>query len=294
MLRRVFGMGVLSLPFAQRACGAPGKKNGPLLYLVSRGRARVFILGFGEAKDETWATATVRGAFQASSELWLEVSHEPGSESDATSKREQLTHDSGGRTFFEVLEPDVRARAMQYCEKLGIDTEQIERQRPWSAFYTINGAYWSQNSSAFEQRYPDATLMKLATDEGKPIRYEMSSQLEFARYMAAMSDAAQSQYIKFLLDFLDDQSAGRNQAEFGWIGGDTAVGERAVDRMRTRTPDLYRAMQVERNAWWSQTIERLLAAGGTHFIGVGQMHLLGPDGIPAQLKRRGIVKLERI
>ena len=45
----------------------------------------------------------------------------------------------------------------------------------------------------------------------------MPSQLDFARFMAAMPDAAQSQYITFLLDFLDDQTAGRNQGEFGWI-----------------------------------------------------------------------------
>ena len=76
--------------------------------------------------------------------------------------------------------------------------------------------------------------------------------------MAAMPDAAQSQYIRFLLDFLDDQTAGRNRGEFGWIHGDTTAGEGAV--------------------------ERLLTAGGTHFIGIGQMHLLGPDGIPAQLR----------
>ena len=31
----------------------------------------------------------------------------------------------------------------------------------------------------------------------------------------------------------------------------------------------------------------LLNAGGTHFIGIGQMHVLGPDGIVSQLRRRG-------
>jgi uncharacterized protein YbaP (TraB family) len=55
--------------------------------------------------------------------------------------------------------------------------------------------------------------------------------------------------------------------------------------MRTRTPDLYRIMQVQRNAWWARTVDRLLSAGGTHFIGIGQMHVVGPDGIPMQLQR---------
>ena len=291
MLRRNFAITLLSLPLAQRALSASATRAGPPLYLATRGRARVFVLGFGGAKDESWATPKIRSAFESASELWLEVNNGWGPDPDAAAKRELLTHDTRGRTFFEALGPELRARATAYCEKLGIKKEQIESQRPWSAFYIINGAYWSQHSAAYQQQYPDETLAKMATDAGKPIRYEMTDRLEFARYMAGMSDAAQSQYIEFLLDFLDDQTAGETQDEFGWTEGDTRVGERAVARMRTRTPDLYRYMQVDRNAWWARTIDRLLAVGGTHFIGIGQMHMLGPDGIPMQLLRRGRIAI---
>lgn len=285
MLRRDFGIGMLLLALARKGGAALHVPDGTPLQVLTRGRAQVFIFGFGEAKDDSWATPELRRAFQASSELWLEVSHDSGSEPDAVSKREQLARNVDGRTFFDVLEPAVRARAKEYCALLGISQERISPQRPWSAFYTINGAYWSQHKASFEPQIPGETLAKWAKDQGKPIRYEMPSQLDFARFMAAMPDAAQSQYMTFLFDFLDDQTAGRNQNDFGWINGDTTVGERAVERMRTRTPDLYRIMQVQRNAWWAQTIDRLLTSGGMHFIGIGQMHVLGPDGIPRQLRR---------
>jgi uncharacterized protein YbaP (TraB family) len=288
MLRRDFGIGMLSIALAQRAGAALKPNKGEPLRILERGHARVYLLGFGEAKDESWATPEVRRAFHASSELWLEVSHDPGSEPDSAAQREQLSRNPDGRSFFDVLDPQVRVRARDYCAQLGIAPETIEPQRPWSAFYTINGAYWSQHKASFEQQNPDETLTKWAKDAGKPIHYEMPSQLDFARFMAAMPDAAQSQYMTFLFDFLDDQTAGRKLDEFGWIHGDTAAGERAVDRMRTRTPDLYRIMQVGRNAWWAKTIDRLLAAGGTHFIGIGQMHTLGPDGIPSQLREVGL------
>lgn len=246
------------------------------------------MLGFGEARDDSWATPCVRRALESSADLWLEVGREPGSEPDAVAKRERLTHDPAGRSFFDVLEPAERERALDYCSRLGIAPETLAPQRPWSAFYAINGAYWSRHKPAIEIRYPEELLSKLATDSGKPIRYEMPDQLAFGRFMAAMPDAAQSQYITFLLDFLDDQTAGLNHGEFDWVQGDTSIGERAVDRMRTRTPELYRIMQVQRNAWWTRTIDRLLSQGGTHFIGIGQMHLLGPDGILSQLRRAGI------
>jgi uncharacterized protein YbaP (TraB family) len=285
MLRRDFGIGMLLLALARRSGAAIHVPDGAPLQVLARGRARVFIFGFGDAKDDSWATPELRRAFEASSALWLEVSGDPGSEPDAASKREQLARNADGRSFFDVLEPTVRARAREYCAQLEIPEERISPQRPWSAFYTINRAYWSRHKASFEPRNPDETLTKWAKDQGKPIRYEMSSQLEFARFMAAMPDAAQSQYMTFLFDFLDDQTAGRNQNEFGWINGDTSAGERAVERMRMRTPDLYRIMQVQRNGWWAQTIDGLLASGGTHFVAVGQMHTLGPDGIPGQLRR---------
>jgi uncharacterized protein YbaP (TraB family) len=287
MLRRDFGIGMLSAVFARHAVAALEPNSEQPLHVFRRERACIYLLGFGEAKDESWATSQVRHAFQESSDLWLEVSHDPGSEPDAASKRELLTHDPDGRSFFDVLEPQVRVRAMEYCAQLGIALEDIAPQRPWSAFYTINRAYWSQHKQSFEQQSPEEVLKKWAKAQGKSIRYEMPSQLDFARFMAAMPDAAQSQYITFLLDFLDDQTAGRNQGEFGWIKGDTSASERAVERMRTRTPDLYRIMQVQRNAWWVQTIDRLLKSGGTHFIGIGQMHMLGPNGILKQLRRVG-------
>ena len=289
MQRRTFGHGLLTLLLAHRARAAVEPAPRLPLRLFTRRKARVYVLGFGEARDESWATPELRHAFRSSADLWLEVSHDPGAEPDAAAKREQLTHDSAGRSFFDVLEPDVRARARDYCVQLDIPLEKIEKQRPWSAFYTINGAYWSRHKPSIELKYPEETLSAWAKEQGKPVRYEMPSQLEFARFMAAMPDAAQSQYIAFLLDFLDDQAAGRNSDEFGWIQGDTSTGERAVDRMRTRTPDLYRIMQVQRNAWWARTIDGLLEGGGTHFVGIGQMHVLGPDGIPAQLRkeRRG-------
>lgn len=287
MRRRDIGLGFLSIVLAQRVGAAPDE-HGPLLYLAKRGRARVWLLGFGDAKDDEWVTPLIRRTLLSSSDLWLEVSHEPGTTPDAASEREKLTLDPAGRSFFDVLEPEVRARAIDYCAQLDIPKEKLAAQRPWSAFYTINGAYWSRHEPAIEMRNPDETLLKLAKDAGKPVRYEMPDQLAFARFMAAMPDAAQSQYITFLLDFFDDLAAGRSQVEFGWTHGDMKTGERAVERMRTRTPELYRIMQVQRNAWWAATVDRLLSEGGTHLIAVGQMHVVGPDGIPKQLERRGI------
>jgi hypothetical protein len=290
MLRREFALGLASLALAPNALGAPSTERGPIFYLAARAKARVFILGFGESKDDSWATPLIRRAFDSSADLWLETGREVDPDPDAKSKVEQLEREPAGRTFFDELNPDVRQRAVEYCARLGIAQEQIGQQRPWAAYYTINSAYWAKAKTDVELKLPDAALKKWAADQGKPISYEQPTRLAGSRFLASMPEAAQNQWIVFLLDFLDDQTAGRNKIEFDWQAGNAGLAERAVQRMRTRTPALYQIMQVERNAWWAESIDRLLATGGTHFVGIGQMHVVGPDGIPNQLLRRGIVK----
>src|SRR5690349_6457415 len=166
MQRRDVGLGILSIALAQRV-GAVPDERGPLLHLAMRGHARVWLLGFGDAKDDGWVMPIIRRTLQSSDDLWLEVGQEPGTEPDAASKREQLTHDPAGRSFFDVLEPAVRARAIDYCAQLGIARDKLAPLRPWSAFYAINGAYWSRHKPSFEPQYPDELLLKLATAAGK-------------------------------------------------------------------------------------------------------------------------------
>jgi hypothetical protein len=258
----------------------------------------VFLLGLGDAKagDESWFTPAIRDAFRDSSELWLEVAPAEAAtnqDSDAKAKAaveyDKLSHEPDGRTFFDELEPQVRQRILAAMAKLAINKDAVETLRPWFAYYTINGAFWSRAKLPYEPVNLGHVLRKLATDQGKAVHYEMPDELTFARFMAAMPQAAQSQYIDWLLDFLEDFSTGDDKTAFDWETGSPSLNLRSLDRMRTKTPNLYQSMQVQRNGWWAHKIDELLATGGTSFIGIGELHVLGPDGIPSQLKRLRVV-----
>ena len=58
------------------------------------------------------------------------------------------------------------------------------------------------------------------------------------------------------------------------------------------SPGLYRVMQEERNTWWARKIDQLLDSQQIHFVAVGQLHVLGPDGIPRELDRLGVLLTE--
>jgi uncharacterized protein YbaP (TraB family) len=301
MLRRQVCLILGSLALDSMAHSSAGKGAGlnlqpaPPLWVIRRRGARVFLMGFGEAKDNSWFTPTVQRAFKQSSQLWLEVAPAPNPDNrDAAVKEaeaqqiKKLEHESG-RTLFEALQPAVRSRLQPYLDKFGVQRESIETLRPWRAYYVITGAFWKQTKLDYEPVYVDEALRAQAIAQGKSIAYETPTPLDFAKFMASLSDAAQSEYIGWLIDYIDERRQGLQEDAFGWEAGNSAAAQRSLLRMRSKAPDLYQRMQIERNGWWAAKIDQLLSAGGTYFVGIGMLHVLGPDGIPNQLRRRGLV-----
>ena len=303
MVRREFCLSLALLPLAARAQTPASSPRGPLFWLATRGKARAFLMGFGDgrADDQSWFTPAIRKAFQDSSELWLEVAPpEASAARDAATKArddaefDRLSHEPPGRTFFDELEPRARERVLPYMAELGVKREAVEPLRPWWAYYTINRAFWAQTKLPYETVNVDQVLWKLATEQGKLVHYENPDGVAFARHMAAMPEKAQSQYIEFLLNFLDDHKKGLDGPMFDWEFGSAAVALRSINRMRTQLPDLYQAIQVQRNIWWARKIDALLSADRTSFIGMGQLHVVGPDSIPSQLRRLNIVSASQL
>lgn len=266
--------------------------QGPPFWLATRNSNRVFLFGFGDARDRSWFTPTIERAFSESSEVWLENApyHQQEPPSGAlAAELEQLGYESG-RTFFDALDPQVRERTLVYMSESGIKRESVELLRPWRAYYVLNGAYWSKKELASDPVHVEAELRELATAAGKRISYEMPTTESFVRFMAGMPDKAQSQYIEWLLDYIEEEKRGLHDQNdnFSWIQGKPGAGTlRSLERMR-KMPDLYQAMQPQRNEWWARKIIDLLETNDTYFVAVGLLHVLGPDGIPQQLERLGI------
>ena len=285
MQRRAVALALCSLTVVPSLLTAKAAARGPLFWLAKRGNARVFLLGISDAKDRSWFTPTIQAAFEQSSTLWEEIAPPPSLE-HVNQLYEQYGFNSQ-RTFFDALDPPVRERAERYMAELGIDRKSIEHMKPWRAYYVFVSAFATRPHAAAtgELDYPDRVLLGLAKKSGKSLRYEYPTFDALIQFLAGMSDEAQSQYIAWLLDYFDAELRGPGAADYAWLTGEGDTG--SLDRMR-RYPDLYRIMQPERNRRWAQRISTLLGTAGTSFVAIGLLHVLGPDGIPHQLKSMGV------
>lgn len=288
--RLSIGLGSLSVA-ALRAASVPAlaQARGPRLLKATKGHSVVTILGFGEAKDESWFSPVVRAAFDQSDELWLETVPpflaKPMT-AEAHKKVDDLRH-SKDKTFFEWLSPEVRSQAVKRVAELGIDQKDILTLRPWSAYYAIMGAYFRQHPQA-ETKYVDEFLAKRAVAEKKRIGFEIRSSEEFAQRMAQMSPEAQNEYLSWLLTFLDEQDKGlADEDPYGWVTGRAPNMTPSLKRM-IQMPELYEVMQTSRNKWWANKFVELMNQGGRFFVAIGALHLMGPAGIPNELKVLGV------
>jgi uncharacterized protein YbaP (TraB family) len=260
-----------------------GASGGTPFWRARQGPAEVTLFGFGDARDTSWYSPALRAAFERSDELWLETAP-PSAQVPPDFARVARFSNLEGRTLFEVLDPPLVPRVRQKLAEYGIAESTVAGLRPWRVYYTLNGAYWQKHPPADEQRPVDAALAAMAKETGKPVSYEFAGFADLAEFMGSMPDKAQSQYLEWLFDYLDERERGETDS-YGWIDGRRP--ERAFERM-AELPELHAEMQDRRNRWWAGTIRDRLAAGRSAFIGVGQLHVMGPAGIPAQLERLGL------
>ena len=287
------------LPAGARAATRAGE---PILYRVTGGAGTVHVLGAAEATSNDWFVPKIAAALDAADVLWLETP--PGTataaaEGQATAPPPdpELQRVFATQAFdrehdlFEILPPAISQRTALWADKLKLARETLSPMRPWFARITIQQAYASQRQAKAAEGeklvYPERVVTDRMRQRGRPIEAEYASIGALMRFFADLPEAAQGQYLEELFDYFDRDATATNDAEkYGWIIGKSSTV--SITQQRERTPDLYRAMHVERNAWWTGRIEGMLAAGGNSFIMIGNNHVLGPDSIPAVMRKRGL------
>ncbi len=78
-----------------------------------------------------------------------------------------------------------------------------------------------------------------------------------------------------------------------WHQGDADALEKIMLRELKGYPEIYQPMLVQRNRNWMPKLEAMLKSGKRYFVVVGALHLVGPDGLLASLRKDGY-KIEQL
>ena len=72
-----------------------------------------------------------------------------------------------------------------------------------------------------------------------------------------------------------------------YLAGDAEGLERLTHEGMLRNPEIRTTLLTRRNADWTAKIDRMLAAEPLPLIAVGAAHMVGEDGLVAQLEAKG-------
>ena len=282
MRGRAFAVGAILWLCAGLAHGKP-----PIWTLYG---ARGVVVLFGSVhmlpQGVDWRPDTLTAALAKADTLWFEIPISQATDEAAlrlTTRRARLPK---GDTLWKHLSAPQRERVEQAARALGVDPQALAPLRPWMAELALSladdgraGARPSLGvESGIQNDAPAATRRRALETVGQQITFLSGG--ETADQVASLDETARE-----IVE--DPRLYERTVTE--WLAGDlTGLQRDDLDPLRAAAPSVYERLIAARNRRWTAQLERLAREPGLSVVVVGAGHLVGPDGVPALLRARGL------
>lgn len=257
---------------------ATGEQAGTLYLLgsVHVGGAAAFDLG--DVVDAAW---------QRSEELVVEVDLTSMAPEELISLSRLYGSLTAPLTLADVISPETLAQLDAYFALRGLDPDAFARLKPWYIAFTIVQVELQLAGYDAEQGV-DRLFMDRAEGRKPIVALEtVASQLET---MDRLPASLQELMLKDTLARVEGFPAETARLFDAWRRGDEQQLQALVFQPLDEFPELevfYDLVFFQRNASMAARLVELGSDGRTRFVVLGAGHMLGQQGVPAQLARRG-------
>ena len=190
-----------------------------------------------------------------------------------------------GKILADQLSPQAYSGLIHYAAQNDIDTGRLQHFKPQMVGLMITLKELKKYGLTAEG--VDSFMGDKATVDGKIIT-KLESVDEQVNYIATMSEGYESELILQTLTDIQELPQDLTIMRDAWRLGDSQrLFDTGIKSMKEDYPQIYHSLLVERNNNWLPKIERLLSHPEEKFVLVGALHLIGEDGLLAQLKEKG-------
>ncbi|MGE3489694.1 MAG: TraB/GumN family protein [Vicinamibacterales bacterium] len=190
-----------------------------------------------------------------------------------------------GRTLDQIVAPSTFAEVTKRAEKAGLPMVALQRMKPWLVAITLMGP--TLQAAGFKA---ELGVDKHFFDRAKAAGLKRQA-LETLAYQIdrfdQLSPKLQEEMLVSGMKELDSQVGNVNEMAQRWAAGDVKTLEKSLLLAFDESRELYDRLLVERNRNWVPHVETCLQQNAGCFIVVGAAHLVGPDGLPAMLQKKG-------
>ena len=192
---------------------------------------------------------------------------------------------TGGQTLDQLISAETFAEVQKRAEAYGMPMMALQRMKPWLVAVTLMAP--TLQSAGFK---PELGIDRHYFDRAKEKGLRRQA-LETLAYQLdrfdQMSPKLQEELLKATITDLDTQVSGVKEMVRAWASGDLATVEKLTLTAFLESPELYQRLLLERNQNWLPHVERCLTENAGCFVVVGAAHLVGNDGLPALLSKKG-------
>ncbi len=287
---RKFGALVLAILLAGNASAQeiqdapPIVEATPALWVVSDDDTTIYLFGtIHILKDNiNWFNGGVRKAFDASSEVVLEVDN-----SNVAAVRAAMAKyavDPDGPALTQKLGPELSAKYRAAMANAGLPLANFETMEPWVLPLVLSVSALERAGYSGDNGV-EAQIAIALRNEGKRLG-TLETIDQQLRYFDTLPEAAQIALLRSTIESLDESGRMMDRMLNAWTKGDPDTLAALMNTGMDETPELAKTLLYDRNVRWAEWIEQRLAAPGTVFVAVGAGHLAGKQSVQAQLDLR--------
>ena len=190
-----------------------------------------------------------------------------------------------GTTLRDLMGEEAFAAASEAAAAIDIPLDLLEKSEPWLAAITVELMLLYR--IGFDPALGvEMTMTQRAAADGKPIEGLETIDEQLAFLDGLPLDAQR----EMLLQVLSEGAAMSESIDDlieAWHHGDTATLEDALLDSTAGLDELNEVLVNSRNRRWAETISTWLEDEQDYLIVVGALHLVGEQGVPALLEKRG-------
>jgi uncharacterized protein YbaP (TraB family) len=190
-----------------------------------------------------------------------------------------------GKTLPSVLDAGIYGTTQQRARELGVDLALLDDAEPW--FVAITLLDLGMNKIGFEaERGIEQYLVGKAARDHKQIVGLETIEMQIGIFHA-LPPKDQRALLAQTLEELDTAAATMSELTSAWRAGHLETMTEKLLADFDDFPELYPALVTERNAAWTDELERRLEDGRHYLVVVGALHLVGKDSVIERLGARG-------
>jgi uncharacterized protein len=286
-LRRSFVAALLAAMLSSGLVAAQGARKNFLWRVEGPGGSIAYLLGSLHVLTPEFypLSAEINAAFTGSKTLVEEVDF------DAMTDPAQMTSVLGkamltdGRTLEQIVAPATFAEVTARAEKAGLPMIAIQRMKPWLVAImlmepTLQAAGFKAELGVDKHFFDRAKAAGLKRQWLETLAYQIDR-------FDQLSPKLQEEMLVSGMKELDTQVGNVKEMARQWAAGDVKALEQSLLESFDESPELYDRLLVERNRNWVSHVDTCLQQNAGCFIVVGAAHLVGPDGLPTLLAKKG-------